>query len=270
MGVGALVEITEIQPRRRPRRVDVMGVHVSAVNPTLVVEQVRSWITQRKRAYLCVADVNSIVHAARDPRLGLILNQADLVVPDGMPLVWAGRYAGAADMARTSGPDLLPRLIAEGVASGWKHFLLGGAPGVAERLAAKFTAGYPGVEIVGTACPPFRALTPAEADGLVAVIEASRADILWVALGAPKQERWIHDYRPRLETPVMIGVGAAFNFAVGDVRRAPLWVQNLGLEWLFRLSQEPLRLWSRYAQAVPRFIFGVLTRRPTMAEDSRA
>jgi N-acetylglucosaminyldiphosphoundecaprenol N-acetyl-beta-D-mannosaminyltransferase len=190
----------------------------------------------------------------RDPRLRRIHNEAGMVTPDGMPLVWFSRVSGQGRMERVCGRDLMRTLTAVSAQHGYRQFYYGGAEGLAETLKQRLTTSYPGLEVVGTFCPPFRELTPEEDDAIVHAINASKPDILWVGLSTPKQERWMARHIGRIDAPVMIGVGAAFDFLAGTKRQAPRWMQRNGLEWLFRLCLEPRRLWRRYAYIVPGFL----------------
>ncbi len=243
-------------------RVDVLGVHVSVTNPDDAVARIARWIAGGDRAYVCVTDVNALLHAREDEQLRAFYNNSGMTLPDGMPLVWAGRAAGFSEIERVCGPDLLPRVLADSVAPGWKHYFLGGADGVAQRLADAMETSFPGLQVAGVECPPFRTLSSEEKQEQVDRINASGADIVWVGLGAPKQERWMVEFRPLLNAAVLIGVGAAFNFHSGDVKRAPVQMQRAGLEWAYRLSQEPGRLWKRYAVGIPKFVVGVAGRPP--------
>ncbi|MHB9005150.1 MAG: WecB/TagA/CpsF family glycosyltransferase, partial [Coriobacteriia bacterium] len=194
----------------------------------------------------------------RDPALRQILNRAVLVTPDGMPLVWLLRLHGHKNAARVYGPDLLLAACEFGLAHGWRHYFYGGAPDVPELLAQKLSARFPGLLIAGLESPPFHALTPAEDAAALQRINAARPDIVWVGLGAPKQEYWMAQHLGSVQAPLMIGVGAAFDFHAGLKKQAPLWMQRSGLEWLFRLFQEPRRLWRRYLLNNPLFILLVV------------
>jgi N-acetylglucosaminyldiphosphoundecaprenol N-acetyl-beta-D-mannosaminyltransferase len=243
-------------------RVDVLGVHVSAVNPSTVLEQIDRWVTEDAREYVCVSDVNAILRASEDPELRRIHNESGLTLPDGVPLVWAGRAAGFPDMARVCGPDLTPAVLELAARRGWSSYFIGGADGVARTLADNMTARFPGLRVAGVMSPPFRPLTAQEDQAIVDEINDSEADLVWVGLGAPKQERWMSEHRSRLKAPVLLGVGAAFDMHAGGVRRAPAWMQQSGLEWSFRLAQEPRRLWRRYVFNIPRFMASVAYQRP--------
>lgn len=194
------------------------------------------------------------MEAYRDPDLRSIYNHADLVTPDGMPLVWLCHSAGYDHVTRVYGPDLLLAACQHGLSLGWRHYFYGGSQTTLERLTANLLARFPNLQIAGMDSPPFRALTPAEDDAAIQRINISGADIVWVGLGAPKQDRWMAGHANRLSASVLLGVGAAFDFHAGIKPQAPLWMQKRGLEWLFRLSTEPRRLWRRYAVTVPTFI----------------
>jgi N-acetylglucosaminyldiphosphoundecaprenol N-acetyl-beta-D-mannosaminyltransferase len=196
--------------------------------------------------YLCVANVHSIMSSRRSDGLRAALNSSFLTVPDGMPLVWAGRFLGHPMRERVAGPDLMLDLIRISEHEGFTHFFYGSSKEVLTVLEKKLRERFPGIKIVGSLAPPFRSLTLKEDQEMVEAINAAAPNILWVGLGAPKQELWMAEHHGRLNVPVMIGVGAAFDFHAGSKRRAPLWMQKSGLEWAWRLSQEPGRLWRRY------------------------
>lgn len=241
-----------------PPRVNILGVGISALTMRRTLAVIDDWITRSERRYVCVATVHSVMEAQRDPALRDILNRSGLTTPDGMPLVWLSRWLGFPDVERVYGPDLLLALAEHGVDRGYRHFFYGGAPGVAERLAARLRERFPGIRIAGTHTPPFRPLAPDEDVAIVEVINGLKPDIVWVGLGCPKQERWMAEHVGRLEAPVLIGVGAAFDFHAGFKRQAPRWMQRHGLEWLFRLAQEPGRLWRRYLVYNPWFVLLVM------------
>ena len=226
---------------------DVLGVRVNAVQIPDVVSRMEGWIAQRDACrYIAVTDMHSLMQAQHAASFKKILQGADLAVPDGFPLVWLGRRKGFPLRRRVYGPELMERFCEATAAKGYRHFFYGGAPGVAEDLALRFAARFPGLQIAGAYCPPFRQLTQEEDDEEVFLITTARADVVWVGLGAPKQERWMFEHRERLHTPVLVGVGAAFDFHTGRIAQAPPWMRENGLEWLFRLSHEPGRLWRRY------------------------
>jgi N-acetylglucosaminyldiphosphoundecaprenol N-acetyl-beta-D-mannosaminyltransferase len=226
---------------------EVMGVRVSAVQIPDVVTRMEEWI---RRGGVCHSiaptSMHGIVEAQRDHAFKEILNSTDLVVPDGMSLVWIGRNRRHVLPQRVYGPDLLVAFCEKTDSRGYRHFFYGGQPGVARRLAESLKRRFPGMQIAGTFSPPFRPLSVKEDEEIVAMIERTRPDVVWVGLGAPKQERWMHEHRNRLRVPVLAGVGAAFDLLCGRRRQAPRWMREYGVEWLFRLLQEPRRLWRRY------------------------
>ncbi len=201
--------------------------------------------------------VYTVMSAREDAQAMRALHSADLVTPDGMPLVWLGRLWGSSEVSRVYGPDLFRAMAAEGAKRGHRHYLYGGAPETVERLAAVLAEQYPGLVIAGGVSPPFRPLTPEEDAEHIRAINAAAPDVLWVGLGSPKQDIWMAAHRAALDVPVMVGVGAAFDFLSGDKRQAPRWVQRAGLEWLYRLLQEPRRLARRYLLYNPLFVLMV-------------
>lgn len=239
----------------RPERVNILGVGVSAVNMVRAVEVIGQWIETRHSNYVCVRDVHGLVRSQRDEALRRVHNEAGLVTPDGMPLVWLSRLRGYRWVDRVYGPDLMLAVCDASLARGWRHFLYGGGEGVADLLAERLRVRFPGIEIVGTYAPPFRPLTEQEDREVVARIDASGADLVWVGIGTPKQEYWMADHVGRLTAPVLIGVGAAFDFHSGTKRQAPRWMQRSGLEWFFRVATEPRRLGHRYLLGNPQFVY---------------
>lgn len=247
-----------------PLRVDVLGVGVSAINMAMAVDQVARWIEQGgPGTYVCVTGVHGVMASQADPELMRIHNESGMTTPDGMPMVWAGHRAGAAWMERVYGPDLMLEVLRHGEPLGWRSFLYGGREGVAEALRGKLVECFPGVRIVGTYTPPFRELTPEEDDTVVDLIDASGAQIVWVGLSTPKQERWMADHVGRTRATVMFGVGAAFDIHAEIKSQAPRWMQRNGLEWLYRLLHEP-RLLTRYATSNPAFVWKILRRPPQL------
>jgi N-acetylglucosaminyldiphosphoundecaprenol N-acetyl-beta-D-mannosaminyltransferase len=237
-----------------PDRTNILGVGVSAINPDMAVDTIDGWIAEGRQSYVCVTGVHGVIESQSDQDLRRIVNHAGLVTPDGMPLVWVSRLRNSRSVSRVYGPDLMAEVCAKSVAKGHRHFLYGGAPGVAERLADQLRQRYPGIEIAGLYVPPFRPLTPAEDEAVIEQINASKADIVWVGLSTPKQEYWMAAHLGRLNASVMVGVGAAFDFLAGVKTQAPRWMQRSGLEWLYRLITEPRRLWRRYLTIVPLFL----------------
>jgi N-acetylglucosaminyldiphosphoundecaprenol N-acetyl-beta-D-mannosaminyltransferase len=234
----------------------VLGVRVNAVQIPDVVAQVESWIAGRTTGnYVAVTGMHGISESCRNVQFRSVLNQASLVVADGMPLVWLGRWHGHDMRRRVYGPELTDTFCQE-TGGKYRHFFYGGAPGVADSLSRAMQDRY-GVCVAGTYCPPFRPLTEAEDREVVDLINSSKADVVWVGLSTPKQETWMHDHRNKLRVPVMFGVGAAFDLNTGRLTQAPRWMRENGLEWLFRLAAEPKRLWRRYLVMGPIFAWNV-------------
>ena len=239
--------------------VNVLGVRIDPTNMDAAVETVVHWAIagDGKCRYVCVSGMHGVVEAQTDERFRGILNSAALNVPDGMPLTWLGWFAGFRKMGRVFGPDFMLRVCAASAGHQVSHFFYGGNEGVASDLAERVLKMYPGVKVAGTYCPPFRLLTNEEKTHVVGTINKSGAQILWVGLSTPKQERWMSEMTTHLDVRVLLGVGAAFDYNTQRIRRAPIWMQRFGLEWLFRLLQEPRRLAKRYFRAIPRFGWGV-------------
>jgi N-acetylglucosaminyldiphosphoundecaprenol N-acetyl-beta-D-mannosaminyltransferase len=235
-------------------RVNVLGVGLSALNLDLAGEAIGRALRERRRGYICVTGVHGVSEAQGDLAFRQILNGALLNTPDGMPMVWMGRLQGVKHMSRVYGPDLMLRVCDWTRRHGGSHFLYGGGPGVAEELKARLAAKFPGLQIVGTYTPPFRPLNAVEEAELQDLVSRLKPDIIWVGLSTPKQEKFMAQYLPRLETTLMFGVGAAFDFHACRVRQAPRWMQRSGLEWFFRLCCEPRRLWKRYLKNNPLFV----------------
>jgi N-acetylglucosaminyldiphosphoundecaprenol N-acetyl-beta-D-mannosaminyltransferase len=239
-------------------RVSVLGLPVSAINMEVAVDTIVGWIQRRELWYVCVTGVHGVMECQRDARLKMIHDAAGLVTPDGMPLVWICRLLGLKNVRRVYGPDLMLRLSEESLRGGYSHYYYGGGPGITSRLAARLRARYPGLRVSGVWAPPFGPLSAEEDQAVVDSINASNADIVWIGLSTPKQEYWMAEHRPRLNAPVLIGVGAAFDFHAGTKPQAPRWMQTSGLEWFFRLITEPRRLGRRYLVNNSMFILRVL------------
>lgn len=235
-------------------RVRILGVPVSAIDMQDAVATIDFWIRSRRRHYVCITGVHGVMECRHDAALRAIHESAGMVTPDGMPLVWMARRLGRPGVRRVYGPDLMREITRLSPSRGYRHYYYGGGPGLADKLAQTLSAAHPGLAVAGTFCPPFRPLTDEEDESVINAINEAKPDIVWVGLSTPKQERWMSAHRDRIEAPVMIGVGAAFDFLAGTKRQAPLWMQRSGLEWAFRLGTEPRRLGRRYASIVPRFL----------------
>jgi N-acetylglucosaminyldiphosphoundecaprenol N-acetyl-beta-D-mannosaminyltransferase len=237
----------EEQSAPKPSCFSVLGVRVNAVQIDDVVCQMEDWIETRETGhFVAVTGMHGVTEARHDPEFAKILSRASLVVPDGYPLVVLGRRHGFRLARRVYGPELLQTFCERTAPKAYRHFFYGGAPGVADELASRLAIRFPEMQIAGTYCPPFRPLTEAEELAACQKIVASKPDVLWVGLSTPKQEKWMAAHRDALDVPVMVGVGAAFDFHTGRITQAPKWMREHGLEWLFRLAREPRRLWRRY------------------------
>jgi N-acetylglucosaminyldiphosphoundecaprenol N-acetyl-beta-D-mannosaminyltransferase len=232
----------------------VLGVGISAVNLDSAAQLIASWIAGNERQYVCVTGVHGVMESQSDAKLQKIHNRAGMVTPDGMPMVWLNKLAGNSHVTRVYGPDLMLKVCGEGVARRTRHYFYGGGDGVAELLSTRLQERFPGLNVVGKYCPPFRKLTAEEDAAIVAEINQACPDIIWVGLSTPKQEFWMDGHIGRIEAPVMIGVGAAFDFHAGLKSQAPSFMQKSGLEWFYRLLTEPRRLWKRYLINNPKFL----------------
>jgi N-acetylglucosaminyldiphosphoundecaprenol N-acetyl-beta-D-mannosaminyltransferase len=239
--------------RPSPSEVDILGVRVSATTMEETLAVIEGWIARREPRYVCVSGMHGVMESQRDERLRRIHNSADLVTPDGMSLVWLCKLKGERSVERVYGPDLMLALCGRSIGRAYRHFFYGASPEVLDALIARLTARYPGLAVAGVYSPPFRPLTPQEEVEIVQRITEARPDIVWVGLSTPKQERWMADHVHRLASPVLIGVGAAFDFHAGMKRQAPRWMRRNGLEWFFRLLSEPRRLYRRYLVNIPLF-----------------
>jgi N-acetylglucosaminyldiphosphoundecaprenol N-acetyl-beta-D-mannosaminyltransferase len=235
-------------------RANILGVGVHAITMAEAIARIEAWIAADARSYVCVTGMHGVMESQSDDELRRIHNRAGMVVPDGMPNVWLGRAATGRPVERVAGPDLMPRLLARSGGTGHRHYFYGGAPGVPELLSDRCRAAFPGLQVAGTYSPPFRPLTAAEEETVAARLDAARPDVVWVGLSTPKQERWMARFRPRIAAPVLIGVGAAFDLLAGRTTRAPAWMQRSGLEWAYRLGNDPRRLWRRYLTHIPPFV----------------
>jgi N-acetylglucosaminyldiphosphoundecaprenol N-acetyl-beta-D-mannosaminyltransferase len=224
-----------------------------------VIDWMESMIAAGERGYVTAAAVNLVMSAQEDPETRVAVLGATLAVPDGQPLVWALRALGHSGATRVYGPDLMVGFCARAAQTGIPIYLYGGrTPQALELLEGRLSERFAGLQIVGGYSPPFRPLTREEQERVAAEIDSSGAAVVWVGTGQPKQEKWMHQMRPRLSAPLLVGVGAAFDFHAGLVPQAPRWMQRSGLEWVYRLGREPGRLWRRYARYNPRFLAGFL------------
>ena len=236
---------------------EVLGVRVHAVEMEEAIKHLHALIGDRKShaRFVAVTAMHGVAAARRDSAFRRVLNSADLVVADGTPLVWVARIKGHRFRRRVSGCDLVDNFCRD-TRGAYRHFFYGGTPGAAERLANRLRDRF-GILVAGTYTPPFRPLTDAEESELISIVEKASPDVLWVGLSSPKQETWMYQHRLKLKVPLMLGVGAAFDLNSGNVQRAPVWMRDHGLEWLFRLAAEPRRLWKRYLVTIPHTLWFV-------------
>lgn len=235
----------------------VLGIPLALTDYEQTLEWIDAAVALGAHEYLCVAAVHTVMETREDDALREAVSDAAFTVPDGQPLVWALRALGHDIDARVYGPELMARACERAERTGQRMYLYGGRDEQAlAQLAANLLDRHPGLQLAGGWSPPHRDLTDAELDEIAARINAARPDVVWVGIGVPKQEKWMAAMRERLDAPVLVGVGAAFDFHAGLIAQAPAWMQRRGLEWLFRLNQEPRRLWRRYARHNPRFVAG--------------
>ncbi len=243
-----------------PPKQFVVSAGISKTSYSEVVDLCESWALERRSGavhsahYICVVSVHGIMLAHDDPGFAEILDGADIATPDGMPVVWALQSFGARGQHRVYGPTLMLGICRRAAKSGLRIFLYGGREATMPVLAANLRDRFPNLVIAGSYSPPFRRLTDIEEQQVVNVIRESDADIVFVGIGTPKQESWMYQHRACFPGVTLIGVGAAFDFHAGHTRQAPVWMQQAGLEWLFRLMTEPARLWRRYLLITPRFL----------------
>jgi N-acetylglucosaminyldiphosphoundecaprenol N-acetyl-beta-D-mannosaminyltransferase len=238
---------------RTKTRVNILGIGANPITMEDALDQIGDWIVQREKNYVCVMPAHSVMDCFEDPELRRIFNRSGMTTPDGMSIVWLLKLNGYRFVERVYGPDLMISAMSISKTKKWRHYFLGGTQEVLDRLQDSIRSEYPGVEIRGTFSPPFRPLTQDEENQIVKKINESQADILWVGMGSPRQEKWMAENKQKMDVPVMIGVGAAFDFLSGAKPQAPQWVQKSGMEWFYRLCKEPGRLWKRYIR-YPKFV----------------
>jgi len=240
-----------------PPSVEVLGTPLALTDYTAVIEWIDATVASGSRGSLSAAAVHLVMLAQEDPEVRAAVLAASLVVPDGQPLVWALRALGHPSATRVYGPDLMARYCKHAAHTGTKVYLYGGRNDAAlVELTVRLRTRFPGLEIVGAHASPFRELSAQEDEQDAVRIDASGAQVVFVGTGQPRQEQWMARMRPRLAAPMLIAVGAAFDFHAGLVAQAPPWMGTHGLEWIYRLAREPRRLWRRYARYNPRFVAG--------------
>jgi N-acetylglucosaminyldiphosphoundecaprenol N-acetyl-beta-D-mannosaminyltransferase len=261
-----------VTPFSIKKKANVLGIAIDAVNMESTVDHISKLLEEKRKGYVCLVGVHGVMEAQRDASLATTYDRAAIMVPDGMPTVWVGHWQGHGNMERVTGPDLMIEVIRREEFRGYTHFLCGGKQGVAEDLRARLTALYPGIQIVGTYMPPFGGLSRKQEDAFITTVNRLQPDIIWVGISTPKQERFMARYLPMLDTTLMFGVGAAFDFHTGHISDCADWIKRCGLQWLDRLMQDPKHLWKRYLRNNPAFILRILAQLagikpyPTQAE----
>ncbi len=249
--------LTTVSP---PPTAAVLGVPLALIDYDRTLDWIDANVEAGDRGYICVCNVHAVMASNEDRELRQALLSSSMNVPDGQPLVWALKALGHSLGARVYGPELMARACARATSGNQRFYLYGGRnQGALVQLALNLRQRYPGVKLVGGYSPPHRLLTEEEEDAVTEEINRSRADVVWVGIGVPKQEKWMARMRNRLSTPVLVGVGAAFDFHAGLVPQAPSWIQEAGLEWAYRLAHEPRRLGRRYMRYNPRFLHAFAT-----------
>ena len=238
---------------------NIMGVNLAAINMSWLIEFTRKYIKELSGDYLCVSNVHTTVMSYDDESYCAVQNGGIMAIPDGGPLSSVGRKRGFTQMERTTGPDYLKEILDISVEEGYRHFFYGSTEETLEKLKVHLEKEYPGLQIAGMYSPPFRALSLEEDKEMIAMINAGNADFVWIGLGAPKQERWMSEHKGVIKG-LMVGVGAAFDYLAGNIERSPMWMQKANLEWLYRLLQEPQRLFKRYFYTNTKFIWNAVIR----------
>lgn len=228
------------------RTTDVLGMPIAAANFALALDWVAEDLEARRKGYSCFVSVHGLMEAYGNVSFQLCYAGASLLFPDGAPVAWVGRAKGERHMERVAGPEFMLKLFADARFKEASHFLYGGEQGVAELLRQRLIEQFPHARIVGTFTPPFRSLTEEESNVVVKTIAQVKPDIIWVGIGCPKQEQFMQQFLPRLDTVLMFGVGAAFDYHTGRINDSPQWVKDAGMQWAHRLVQDPRRLWKRY------------------------
>lgn len=239
--------------------VNILGVDIAAIDMKWLLAFTEQNAEILSGDYICVSNVHTTIMSNEDEAYRAIQNGGILAIPDGGPLSTVGRRRGAEGMGRTTGPSYMGEVLKLGLERGWKHYFYGSTQDTLDKLRARLEAVYPGVHIVGMYSPPFRPMSDEEDNEIVDAINQASPDFLWVGLGAPKQEKWMAAHQGKIKG-LMVGVGAAFDYYAGNIKRAPEWMQKYNLEWLYRLMQDPKRLFKRYFVTNSRFIWNVMIR----------
>jgi exopolysaccharide biosynthesis WecB/TagA/CpsF family protein len=254
IGAGLSAEYRQLEPKQR-KQVRLMNVPFDVVTMPQTLDRIGSMIASKQPHYLATANVDFLVQSRNDTELRRILDQAHLVVCDGTPLIWLSKILRRAVPERVAGSDLVPQLLDRAEREGWRVFFLGGEPGALTKAVSNVEAKHPKIQISGSYSPPFAPLDKMDHEGICERVREAKPDLLLVSFGCPKQEKWIARNYAALGVPVSVGVGATIDFLAGTVKRAPRWMQVVGMEWIFRLAQEPRRLLKRYSTDL--VVFGI-------------
>lgn len=236
---------------------NILGVDIAAINMDWLLDFTDKYIKNLSGDYMCVSNVHTTVIAYEDINYRVIQNGGIMAIPDGGPLSSIGQKRGYKNMLRTTGPSYMLEILKLSSSRKWKHYFYGGSPETLQKLKEHINSCYQGVHIAGMYSPPFRILTKEEDEEIIKKINSAQPDFIWVGLGAPKQERWMSAHQGKL-TGFMVGVGAAFDYAAGNIKRAPKWMQKNNMEWFYRLIQDPKRLWNRYLKTNTKFIWNAV------------
>lgn len=235
-------------------KANVLGVGIDAVNLEQALARIALALEERRKGYVCLVGVHGVMECQRDPALAEVLAGAELAIPDGMPTVWMGHHQGHAQMERIAGPDLMLEVLSREEFRGRSHFFFGGKEGIAAELRDTLMLRYPELQVAGIYTPPFGPLSAEQQEEFCAMIAQAKPDIVWVGISTPRQEQFMAQYLPLLETTLMFGVGAAFDFHTGRIADCADWIKRAGLQWLHRLLQDPKHLWKRYLRNNPLFL----------------
>ncbi|MDI6704120.1 MAG: WecB/TagA/CpsF family glycosyltransferase [bacterium] len=240
-------------------KVNIMGIDIDSIGFEEAIERIEGFISQRSIHYIVTPNVDHLIKLQKDEEFREIYKNASMVLPDGVPLLWAGRFLGTPLKEKVSGSDLFPALCKVSSEKGYRLFFLGSTDHVLKKVCKILKSRYPNLKITGAYAPSFKIMeNKKENEEIIRMIKSKRPDILFVGLGAPKQERWIYRNLKRINVPVSIGIGISFDYMAGEIRRAPKWMQRIGLEWFYRLLQEPKRLWKRYLIDDMKFFYYIL------------
>jgi N-acetylglucosaminyldiphosphoundecaprenol N-acetyl-beta-D-mannosaminyltransferase len=237
--------------------VKILGVKVHATSMDRALSRIESFLAHGDKGYVCVTGVHGIMESQVDSSLKRIINDSILTTPDGRPTVWVGWLRGFFKMRQVTGPDMMLRICALSAEKGYTHFFYGGNTGVVDQLKDSLTQRFPGLNVVGIYTPPFRPLSAEEESGLIRTVSELKPDFFWVGLSTPKQEKFMDQYLSKLNTRLMLGVGAAFDIHTGRIKDAPYWMKLMGVQWLHRIYQDPGRLWKRYLINNPKFVYRI-------------